>query len=193
MPQYLAQSGGIRYHRVNMHSDDYEHLVKPLLKSLGIPLELIAQLRLPYFAVARELVVAETGVDGFQHLLIPSAAEAWFRLRDAARADGIVLEIVSAFRDLESQSEIVRDKIRRGMPFETLFTLSAPPGYSEHHTGRALDLNTPGCEPREAPFADTAAYRWLGDNAQHFGFTLSYPPGNSSGFIHEPWHWYFKD
>jgi len=175
-----------------MHSLDHEARVQSALEALGIPFALIARLQLPSFPEARELAVVEIGQDGFAHRLVPAAAAAWLELKRAAQRDRTVLEIVSAFRDLESQSEIIRAKIERGMPFETIFTLSAPPGYSEHHTGRAVDVNTPGCEAREPPFEHTDAFRWLDKNARQFGFTLSYPRGNASGFIYEPWHWYFN-
>jgi len=175
-----------------MHFEQIPPDVRSMLDALGIPAELIRKQALPFYSVALQLVVAEVGADGFEHQLIPVAADAWRTLKQAAARDDVVLEIVSAFRDLESQGAIVREKIARGMPFETIFTLSAPPGYSEHHTGRAVDVNTPGCEPREAPFEDTDAFRWLSRHAGDFGFTLSYPRGNASGFIYEPWHWYFN-
>lgn len=176
-----------------MSSTEHETTVKAMLDALGIPLELIAQKGMPAFVEAREIVVAEIDTDGFSHHLVPEAATAWHKLKGAAARDDIQLYIVSAFRDLESQAQIIRDKIARGMPMGKILTLSAPPGYSEHHTGRAIDINTPGCEPREAPFENTAAFRWLARYAGDFGFTLSYPPDNAVGFIYEPWHWCFQE
>jgi D-alanyl-D-alanine carboxypeptidase len=163
-----------------------------ILAALGISPEQAARTGLPFHPEAGELALAETGSDGFRHLLIPAAARAWQAMQKAARQDGIDLYIVSAFRDLASQAEIVRAKIARGMPLELIFTLSAPPGYSEHHTGRAIDINTPGCEEREEPFEDTPAFAWLNTHAGRFGFVLSYPRGNGKGFIYEPWHWLFS-
>jgi len=162
-----------------------------LLASLGISDALLARKALPFHPDARELALAETGCDGRRHLMIPAAAAAWHAMKAEARRDGIVLEVVSAFRDVEEQAQIIRDKQARGMPMETILTLSAPPGYSEHHTGRAVDINTPGCEEREEPFEHTAAFRWLSRNAGRFGFGLSYPRGNPLGFIYEPWHWFY--
>lgn len=164
-----------------------------VLAALGISPEQAAQSGLPFHPEAAELALAETGSDGFRHLMIPAAARAWQAMRQAARQQGIELYIVSAFRDLASQADIVRAKIERGMPLAAIFTLSAPPGYSEHHTGRAVDVNTPGCEEREEPFEDTAAFRWLNAHAGGFGFVLSYPRGNDKGFVYEPWHWLFMN
>jgi D-alanyl-D-alanine carboxypeptidase len=176
-----------------MHSKQFDPEISQALDYLGIPYDLILQKNLPYHAVAQTLVLAETSYDGKEHLLVPQAAIAWNELKMAAQQDGIILEIVSAFRSIDDQIEIIQEKLARAMPMDTILTLSAPPGFSEHHTGRAIDINTPGCEPREEPFENTPAFRWLLGNASQFGFALSYPRGNQSGFIYEPWHWLFRD
>lgn len=163
-----------------------------LLDSLGISSDLLARKGLPFYPDAQELVIAETDANGRQYLLVPEAASAWLAMKQAAREDDVVIEIVSAFRNIERQVEIIRAKLARGMAIETILTLSAPPGYSEHHTGRAVDINTPGCEPTEEPFEHTDAFRWLMQHAERFRFTLSYPRGNALGFIYEPWHWCYQ-
>lgn len=160
-----------------------------LLAELGITPDILRTKRLPAYDVAAEVVLAETGSDGTRHMLVAGAAKAWQGMKQAALSDGVVLEIVSAFRTLEDQAAIIRDKLARRMPMERILMLSAPPGYSEHHTGCALDINTPGCVPREEPFEDTAAFAWLTEHAGRYGFHLSYPRGNTVGFIYEPWHW----
>jgi D-alanyl-D-alanine carboxypeptidase len=175
-----------------MDAKDYESRVSLALAALGIPMELITRKRLPLHVEAQNLVIADVDKDDREYLLIPEAAIAWEDLQYAAKRDGVILELVSAFRSIERQSEIIRAKIERGMPMETILSLSAPPGYSEHHTGCAVDLNTPGCAATEAQFEDTEAFRWLALYASRFGFTLSYPQGNRSGFIYEPWHWFFQ-
>lgn len=163
-----------------------------LLDSLGITTEILSRSGLPAYADAQEVALAETASDGRRHFLVPEAAHAWQAMKHAARLDGVVIDIVSAFRDIHEQADIIRDKLRRGMPMDTILTLSAPPGYSEHHTGRAIDVNTPGCPPREEPFEHTEAFRWLLLHAERFRFALSYPRGNPLGFIYEPWHWCYQ-
>jgi D-alanyl-D-alanine carboxypeptidase len=175
-----------------MMSNDYLSRVNQVLETLGISAALIAAKRLPLCPEAQELELAETDATGREYLLAPEAAQAWRELKQAAAQDGVALEIVSAFRSIERQIEIIRVKLERGMPMETILTLSAPPGYSEHHTGCAVDINTPGCEATEEPFELTEAFRWLTLHAARFGFTLSYPRGNDLGFIYEPWHWRFR-
>ena len=172
-----------------MISEDYQLRVNQALQALGISNEYLIRSGLPFYAEGRELVVAETDAGGRDYLLIPQAAQAWKAMKEAARQDGITIEIFSSFRNLEQQIAIIRNKLDRGMPILKILTLSAPPGYSEHHTGRALDINTPGCRPTETEFEDTDAFRWLQLHAGRFGFTLSYPPDNELGFIYEPWHW----
>lgn len=175
-----------------MQSDEYEKKICAALDALGISPALIAHKELPYHLEAKELAIAEVDGSGNLHLLIPPAAKAWHSMKKAAAKERVILEIVSAFRTIEDQIDIIRDKIDRAMPMETILTLSAPPGFSEHHTGCAIDINTPGCAAREAPFEETEAFRWLAANADRFGYTLSYPRGNRWGFIYEPWHWFFR-
>lgn len=175
-----------------MISEDYQLRVSQALQMLGITEAFLSRSGLPFYMEAKELVVAETDADGRDYLLIPQAAKAWQEMKQAALADGVVMEIVSSFRDLERQIAIIRNKLDRGLPIEQILTLSAPPGYSEHHTGRAIDINTPGCRATETDFEDTEAFRWLSRRAEAFGFTLSYPRDNKLGFIYEPWHWYWS-
>lgn len=174
-----------------MPSNQYQRKISESLDALGISRTLIEQKKLPFYEAAQDLVIAETDALGKQYLLTPEAARAWHRLKREAEQDAIVVEIVSAFRSIERQIEIIQTKLDRGLPIETILTLSAPPGYSEHHTGRAVDINTPGCVATEEPFEDTHAFRWLQKHARRFDFHLSYPRGNTSGFIYEPWHWCF--
>lgn len=163
------------------------------LAALGISEESITARGFRECEEATALESAEIGADGRSHLLIHSAAEAWRRLKAEALADGITLFIVSAFRSVDRQAEIVRGKLDTGILPKDVLAICAPPGFSEHHTGRAVDLSTPGSKPLEAEFEQTAAYAWLQRNAEGFGYRLSYPVGNSWGYQHEPWHWCFHD
>ncbi len=173
-------------------NDDLNHHIRQVLDELGITAAILARNPIPFHPEPTQLVVAEVGQDGSEYQLIPEAARAWKAMKDAAREGGIVIELVSAFRNIERQADIIRAKLAKNMPIETILTLSAPPGYSEHHSGRAIDINTPGCEATEEPFEHTDAFRWLTLHAGRFGFTLSYPRANKLGFIYEPWHWCYQ-
>ena len=69
----------------------------------------------------------------------------------------------------------------------------ARPGYSEHHTGLAIDLGeeaSPACDVA-TKFEETRAFQWLQAHAGQFGYEMSYPRGNETGINYEPWHWRF--
>jgi len=121
--------------------------------------------------------------------LQPRAARAWLGLRHAAATDQIELQLVSAFRPVEYQLGILRRKRERGIGIDDILRVSAAPGYSEHHSGRALDLTTPGFAALEEEFEYSPAFAWLQRHAAHFGFGLSFPRGNRHGIAYEPWHW----
>ncbi len=65
----------------------------------------------------------------------------------------------------------------------------APPGFSEHHTGNAIDIGTYRIENLQEEFESTKAFNSLKENAHLFNFYMSYPKYNQYGFIYEPWHW----
>jgi D-alanyl-D-alanine carboxypeptidase len=146
---------------------------------------------LPRQAEPRVLAFADVDAFGRRQWLAPRAAAAWRRLRAAAHADGVALELVSCFRHRWYQERLIRRKLARGLTLDEILRVNAAPGYSEHHSGRALDVTTPGCAPAEEIFETTEAFRWLVANAARFGFRLSYPRDNPHGVIYEPWHWYY--
>lgn len=117
------------------------------------------------------------------------AARAWRSMQGAALRDGIVLEAISGYRSHDYQLGIFERKLARGQSLEQILTVNAAPGYSEHHSGRALDIGTPGEPPAEESFESTAAFAWLRDNAAGWGFVMSYPRDNPHGIVYEPWHW----
>ena len=145
---------------------------------------------MPQYSEQDELV--EFKDNGRTFHLHPDALIAWERMRDAAKDQGVQLLLVSAFRSIERQLEIVEKKRMKGLSDKEIFKVSARPGYSEHHTGKAIDLNTPDFLPLEEEFEHSEAFRWLIKNGNRFGFYLSYPRGNKYGIAFEPWHWYYK-
>jgi D-alanyl-D-alanine carboxypeptidase len=163
--------------------------MNPHLAALGISSDFIARRGLRACEETQDLECAEVGEDGRKHLLVPAAARAWRSLKAAALADGVDIYIVSAFRSTERQAELIRQKLDAGETLAAVLTVCAPPGYSEHHTGRAVDISTPSCRALEMAFDQTAAYAWLTRYAPGYGFHLSYPAGNPWGFQYEPWHW----
>jgi D-alanyl-D-alanine carboxypeptidase len=145
------------------------------------------------YAQASALELAEVGEDGREHWLTPAAASGWRELKQAAGRADTQIFIVSAYRSIELQAEIIRRKFGSGQSIEDILRVSAFPGYIEHHSGLALDLGSPGFAPLELEFEHSAAFRWLSNYAGGLGFSLSYPPGNACGYQYEPWHWCFSD
>ncbi len=141
------------------------------------------------------VLLASAGRDrlGRRHWLQPVAGRALMRLRDAARVDGVELELVSSFRSVGDQRRIVSRKLRQGQSLEEILRVNAPPGYSEHHSGCAVDFAAPGEPLLTEGFEDSAGFAWLVGNASRFGFEMSYPRGNRWGFIYEPWHWCYRE
>jgi D-alanyl-D-alanine carboxypeptidase len=161
-------------------------------REIGANIDELARRDLPVFQDATELVLAHVSRSGREHFLIPDAAAQWQRMREAASDDAIELVMISGFRSFERQLQIVKDKLSGGQQLDQILEVLAPPGCSEHHTGRAADVGTPGCEPLSEEFEETAAFQWLRSNAKGFGFRMSYPRGNPMGFRYEPWHWFFR-
>lgn len=160
-----------------------------VLEQLSIPSELVIARSLHEYEEAKLLDVAELGPDGREHLLEPVAAAEWRDLKKSALGAGVSLFIVSAFRSVERQTEIIKRKLAAGLSISEILAVSAPPCFSEHHAGRAVDVGTPGCPPLEVEFEDTPAFSWLSENASYFGFVMSYPRWNTRGYQYEPWHW----
>lgn len=166
--------------------------IHALMAQLGIARSLPKARKLTAHAEPRRLVHVGLGTDHRDKFLAPAAAGAWRRMTRRAHADGVALELVSAFRSYDFQASLLRHKLARGMPLEEVLRVNAPPGYSEHHTGAAVDIGTPGCPPLDEAFEGTAAFHWLAANAQRFGFQLSYPRDNPQGYVYEPWHWRYR-
>ena len=124
--------------------------------------------------------------------LKPEAAQKVEAMIADAKAADVRLDVISGFRSLEDQQYLFFDlKAERGQTTQTRAEVSAPPGYSEHHTGYAVDF-IDGTQPAtdlEASFAGTSAFRWLEENAAYYGFELSFPEGNDQNVAYEPWHW----
>lgn len=160
-----------------------------LLDALGIPDSYILERGLPQYAEADELVEVGPNLVGKMQRLTPTTAASWQQMTEAAANDGVRLLIVSGYRSFEYQADLIRNKLAAGQSIVDILEVSAPPGCSQHHTGNAIDVATPGSRPLTEEFEDSEAFSWLTDNAEKFGFSMTYPRQNRYGFIYEPWHW----
>jgi len=139
---------------------------------------------------SKDLVDAAPGI-----ALHREAAEEFLAMQRAAAADGVSLVLLSGFRSISLQKHLFFDVgSERNQSAEQRARVSAPPGFSEHSTGYALDIGdgrSVGTNLSQS-FEGTPAFAWLVQNANRYHFGLSFPAGNSQGVNYEPWHWRFE-
>jgi len=115
-------------------------------------------------------------------------------MQDDAERDGILLVFLSGYRSIKLQEQIFYSlkSIRNQIASERA-RVSAPPGYSEHSTGFAIDIGD--AYEREADFEEsfenTRAFNWLKMNAAKYHFRLSFDKNHTS-VDYEPWHWRYE-
>ncbi|MBL1261300.1 MAG: D-alanyl-D-alanine carboxypeptidase family protein [Thiotrichaceae bacterium] len=167
----------------------FEDRIRDICKRLDIPSEYESRYGLPIQYEEDSLVEIGSDIYNRAQYLSKEAAISWNKMRKQANEEGIRLEVVSAFRSVDKQLSIIERKLEQGQSISEILEVSAAPGYSEHHTGKAIDITTPSGEPLVESFELTEAYRWLNKNASLYSFYLSYPRDNSGGVAYEPWHW----
>lgn len=122
------------------------------------------------------------------------AVETLNQMCEAALEDSISLVAVSTYRTYSYQQTLYNNRVTRcineGYDREeakrVAATIVALPGTSEHHMGLAVDFNSV-----EESFENTAAFRWLQEYADDYGFILRYPEDKTdiTKIIYEPWHY----
>jgi D-alanyl-D-alanine carboxypeptidase len=160
-----------------------------MLADLGIPADYGRKRRLRIYREAQQLEDVEQNIIGRVQKLVPATARSWRQMKSAAAVDGVELLLVSGFRSVSYQVELFRKKLASGHDIESILKVNAAPGYSEHHTGKAVDIATPGSRPLTEEFETSAAFRWLQVHAGRFGFSMPYGRDNPLGIAYEPWHW----
>lgn len=116
-----------------------------------------------------------------------NARDAFMKMAKAAEKDSINLMVKSGFRSRQYQAEIISRRLAEGYTFEQVIKYIAPPGYSEHETGRVADLVS-----LDTAFAFSEVYKWLVENAHKYGFVESLPNDTTSFMPWEPWHWAYS-
>lgn len=119
--------------------------------------------------------------------LRPEAAQAFRAMADGARAEGVSLRSVSAYRSYASQKITYNNYLKKYRQ-SVVDNFSARPGHSEHQTGLALDINVASSR---AHFENTKAFAWLKAHCAEYGFILRYDQGKEAvtGYRFEPWHY----
>lgn len=167
--------------------DPYVRRVHALHRRLHVPIDYDRRGLRFHYEVA-DLVAVPCGPNGVDRLMASAIQSPWLAMQAAARSNGLAFFVKGAFRSADRQTSLIRQQLSRGKTIDQLLNWIAAPGYSEHHTGRALDL---GCASHDDKDFDKAPiFHWLRENAEEFGFKLSFPKNNPFGIKYEPWHWY---
>ncbi len=128
---------------------------------------------LPYEEIPREkLVLIEPNIE--VHI---DMRDSLLQMREKAKKEGIYLVFLSGYRSINLQKDIFYSlKSIRNQEAVERARVSAPPGYSEHSTGFAIDIGdaTQRETDFETEFENTKAFRWLIKNAAKFHFKLSF-------------------
>ena len=145
---------------------------------------------LPYSEISMEkLVLIEPNIK--VHI---DMRDSLLNMREEAKKDGIYLVFLSGYRSINLQNDIFYSlKSIRNQEAAERARVSAPPGYSEHSTGFAIDIGdaTQRETDFETEFQNTDAFKWLTKNAAKFHFKLSFTKDNKY-IDYEPWHWRYE-
>lgn len=123
----------------------------------------------------------------------------------AATEAGFPLVVISAYRSVAAQQEVFSTNVNSLMSSEGLSEADAiaktketitEPGYSEHHTGLAVDVvdqewyNNYSSQVLDASYGSQPGAKWIAENAPKYGFIIRYPEGQEdiTGITYEPWH-----
>jgi D-alanyl-D-alanine carboxypeptidase len=121
---------------------------------------------------------------GSEIYIFAEAYPAMLEMLEQARLDGVELKVESAYRSILYQTRIFVRMLEQGRTFDDIVRYVAPPGYSQHMLGTALDFY-----PSNWEFAETEQYRWLQENGAKFGFEETYSENNRYRMPWEAWHW----
>ncbi len=126
-------------------------------------------------------------------------ADAFKKMVNAAKKDGVTLLLRSTYRDFDYQTMLFNNKVKeytnKGYSQEDATriaaTIVAVPGTSEHQTGLAADITTPSFDRLNENFDKTEAFQWLITHCAEYGFILRYPKDKTeiTKIIYEPWHY----
>lgn len=120
--------------------------------------------------------------------ILAKAHKPLLELLAAALKDGILLQVESGYRSLGYQKAIFIKKMKQGRTFEDIIRYVAPPGYSQHMLGIAVDF-----APSNWEFASTPQYKWLQENGHKYQFVETYPEFNLQKVPWEAWHWAYTE
>ena len=120
--------------------------------------------------------------------LVEEARDNFYKLVDKAKEEGLTIRAISAYRGYTYQKRLY-DKYVEADGVNKADTYSARPGFSDHQTGLAIDVDNTTSSFEN--FTNTKEYKWMLDNSYKYGFILRYPSGkeNITTYQFESWHY----
>lgn len=120
--------------------------------------------------------------------LVEEARDNFYKLVDKAKEKGLTIRAISAYRGYTYQKRLY-DKYVEADGVNKADTYSARPGFSDHQTGLAIDVDNTISSFEN--FTNTKEYQWMLDNSYKYGFILRYPSGKESitTYQFESWHY----
>ena len=164
---------------------------KEIYKNLGISPDYGDRHNLKFYKDAIDLIDVGPNVVGVNQRLSKKTALQWGELLKAAAKDNISIIIVSGYRSFNYQANLIQKKLEQGIDSKDIRKVNAPPVFSQHHSGRAIDVATKGYPPLTEKFEESDAFIWLERNASSYSFYMPYTKKNEFGIIYEPWHWFY--
>ena len=116
------------------------------------------------------------------------AYDNFLKMKEDINKDNLNIRIISAYRTYEYQENLYNNYLKKDKQ-ELVDSYSARPGYSEHHTALAIDIDNNNLDFNK--FHLTKEFTWMQENAYKYGFILRYPKDkeNITGYSYEPWHY----
>lgn len=120
--------------------------------------------------------------------LVSYAKEAFEELAAAAENENYTINAMSSYRDYAYQNTLYNNYAKKD-GYDNADTYSARPGYSEHQTGLAVDIDNK--KEYFTNFEKTKEYEWMQNNAYKYGFILRFPKDKvlETGYEYESWHY----
>ena len=121
------------------------------------------------------------------------AYEKYLELKSALEQEQVYIELDSCYRSVAAQQELW-DRWTREKGIDYVRTYVAVPGYSEHHTGLALDIcikvNGELVYENEDMIAQREIFAKIHAKLADYGFILRYLENRDdiTGYAYEPWH-----
>ena len=119
--------------------------------------------------------------------LVEECKNAFIKMARDAEAEGYKIRAISTYRTIDYQEKLYNDYVKKD-GVDKADTYSARAGYSEHHTGLAIDVDNIRLSFNN--FENTKEFSWMIDNSYKYGFILRYPKDTTiTGYTYEPWHY----